>query len=162
MAEGTTQTPGHITHPPAKRAEVYEKKRKAAELRRHGTRWEDIAAEVGYADGATAFNAVNRLMQEERRLAYDEVELYRTEQLARYLDLLKVNWPLAEAGSEKHSSIVIRILTRIDKLTGAEAPIKFEMGEGDIDHALRELEAEIGRRSAAAQVQAARGQDAPG
>lgn len=156
------QTPTHITHPYAEREEVYRKRAHAAQLRREGWDWASIAAEVGYADRATAYNAVKALNDEERSFAYEEVSLYRAEQLERYRDMLRVNWPLMAGGSAKHANVVLRVLTRIDKLTGAEAPIKFDLGEGDVDRALRDLEAEIGRRAAAAQVEAARREGATG
>jgi hypothetical protein len=156
------QTPDYVTNPPARRVETYRKRARAAELRRAGWRWDDIAAEVGYADKAVAFRAVEALMNEERELGFGEVSLYRAEQLDRYNALLKAAWEQAEAGSKDHLNAAVRILTRIDKLTGAEAPIKHEFGESDVDRAIRELDAEIRRRSAEAARQIVAGQDPQG
>jgi hypothetical protein len=153
--------PKHVTRSPAAMAVVYKQRADAARMRREGHSWDEIAATCGFADKASAYNAVKRLNEQERDLAYEEVTLWRTEQLARYMDVLRVNWPFMKAGSEKHAAIVLRTLTRIDKLTGAEAPIKYDLGEGDVDRALRELDAEINRRAAEAARQAADGEGSP-
>lgn len=144
------QVPGHITHPHADQVIVHEKRRKAAELRREGKSWDDIAAEVGYADRATAYNAVKQLMIHARDLSYGEAELYRQESLDRLMALYQVAWPLAKTGNEKHMIVCLRIIKQMGDLRGENLPIKVQIGEGDVDRALRELNDELNRRAAAA------------
>lgn len=155
------QTPYSKTVPAADREALYRKKMKAAELRRMGWRWDDIAAETGYADRAGAFRAVQSLMKEHQSLAYDEIALYRQESLDRLTDLLKAAMPKAIAGDEKMMREARLIINQIGDLTGEKAPVKVEIGESDVDRLLREAEAELGRRTAAAQVQAAKDQAGP-
>lgn len=153
------QTPDHVTNPPARQVEIYERRRRAAELRRTTPKtWEEIATETGFSDKGAACNGVKALLAEERSLAIDEVALLRVESRTRYLELLGAVWPRAMAGDPKAVAEARLIAQRIDKLDGTEAPIKHEFGESDLDRTLRDLEAELGRRAAAAQVQAARGE----
>lgn len=156
------QTPTNITHPDAKREEVYRKRMKAAELRRRGYSWADIAAEVGYANKAGAHNAVAILLREHQSLAYAEIAMYRQESLDRLTDLLKVAMQGALAGDEKMIREARLIISQIDDLTGAKAPVQVEIGESDVDRTLRELSAEIDRRAAEAERQARNGQASTG
>lgn len=142
------QTPDRVVHPPEQKIETYDRKRRAAELRRHGWKWHEIAAEVGYADAATTYNAVQRLLKEHQSLAYDEIAIYRQESLDRLTDLLKVAMKGALAGDEKMMREARLIISQIGDLTGEKAPIKHEIGESDVDRAIRELDAEIERRAA--------------
>src|SRR4051812_6949712 len=153
-----SQTPRDVTFPPAKQAETYEKRRRAAELRRAGWTWGAIAGEVGYSDRGSACAAVKALLKEHQSLAYDEIALYRQESLDRLTDLLKAAMPKAIAGDEKMMREARLIINQIGDLTGEKAPVKVEIGESDVDRLLREAEAELGRRTAAAQVQAAKDQ----
>lgn len=149
-------TPEAVSHPPAEMVESYEKQRKAAEARRAGSTWDEVAVEAGYADRATAYNAVKRLMVRERELAYGEADLYRAESLDRLLELYKAARPLALAGSDKHLNVCARIIKQMGELRGENAPIQIEIGGSDVDQLLAAAEQELGRRAAAAQVQASR------
>lgn len=155
------QTPVDISHPPADRAESYDRQRRAAEMRRHGHSWEEIAIECGYASRGSAYNRVKSLMIEARDLAYGEADLYRAESLERLMDLYRVAWPLAKAGSDKHMVVCLRIIKQMGDLRGENMPIKVEIGESDIDRSLRELVAELERRAAQAAAREATGSQAP-
>jgi hypothetical protein len=147
---------------PARKEEAYRKRMKAAELRRMGKKWEDVAAESGYHDRAGAFNAVKLLLKEHQSLAYDEIALYRQESIDRLTMLLEAALPRALKGDEKMMREARLIISQIDDLTGAKAPVKVEIGESDVDRAIRELEAELNERSAAIAREAAQASGAPG
>lgn len=152
------QTPLDVRLPPAKREEIYRKKMRAAQLRRAGWTWEDIAAEVGYSGRGAVATAVKQLLREHQSLAYDEIALYRQESLDRLTDLLKVAMTKALDGDEKMMREARLIISQIDDLTGAKAPVQVQIGESDVDRTLRELSAEIDRRAAEAASQTGRGQ----
>jgi hypothetical protein len=132
---------------PAEREETYNKRRRAAELRRAGVPWTDIAKEVGYADRATAATAVRRLMVEQRDLAYGEVELYRQESLERLEELFRIQFERARRGDDKATTQCRLIISQIGDLRGEKAPIKLEWTESDVDRLLREAQDEFERRA---------------
>lgn len=143
------QTPQNVTNPPARHADVYEKRYRAAELRRTTSKtWDEIAAEVGYGTKSAACNAVKALLREHQSLAYEEIALYRQESLDRYADLYAVAWPLAKAGSEKHMAVCLRIISAVGDLTGEKAPVQVQIGESDVDRLLRDALQEFNRRVA--------------
>jgi predicted transcriptional regulator len=145
---GTHQTPGHITRPAEDQSEVYLRRARAAELRRHGWKWDDIAAEVGYADKASAYGAVRYLLKEHQSLAYDQIGMYRQESLDRLTDLLKVAMDKALKGDEKMMTQARLIIAQIGDLTGEKAPMKLQLGESDVDRLLRDAVDEFNRRAA--------------
>lgn len=152
------QTPVNITHPDAKQEEVYRRRMEAARLRRLGHTWDEIAEAVGYQGRQSAHSAVKSLLKEHQSLSYDEIATYRQESLDRLTALLKVAMARALEGDEKMMREARLIISQIDDLTGAKAPVKVEIGETDVDRAIRELEAELDRRAAEAASQAASGQ----
>jgi hypothetical protein len=157
-----SQTPRNVTHAPAKQAETYEKRRRAAELRRAGWTWDAIAEEVGYSSRGPACNAVKALLQEHQSLAYDEIALYRQESLDRLTDLLKVAMGKALDGDEKMMREARLIISQVSDLTGEKAPVRHEFGESDVDRLLREAVEEHRRRAERADRQAPGVQAHPG
>jgi hypothetical protein len=143
-----SQTPRNVTHPPARQAETYEKRRRAAELRRAGWTWDAVAEEAGYSGKSAACNAVKALLQEHQSLAYDEIALYRQESLDRLTDLLKVAMGKALDGDEKMMREARLIISQIGDLTGEKAPLQVQIGESDVDRLLREAVDEFRRRTA--------------
>src|SRR3954471_19585776 len=142
------QTPYSKTVPPAEREALYRKKMKAAELRRAGWTWDDIATEVGYGAKQSAHAAVRSLLKEHQSLAYDEIALYRQESLDRLTDLLRVAMMGALAGDEKMMRESRLIISQIGDLTGEKAPLQVQIGESDVDRLLREALDEFRRRTA--------------
>lgn len=148
-------TPQAVSNPPAKMLPIYLRDSKAAELRRAGYTWEDIAAEsrtwdfgaTPYGTRANAFNAVKKRMIEARELAYGEAELYRVESLERLTDLLKAVWPMAMRGSDKHVESARRIIKQMGDLRGENMPIQIEMGMSDVDRLLRDALDEFNKRA---------------
>jgi hypothetical protein len=143
-----SQTPRNVTHPPAKQAETYEKRRRAAELRRLGWTWDAVAEEAGYSGKSAACNAVKALLHEHQSLAYDEIALYRQESIDRYLMLLEAAMPRALNGDEKMMREARLIISAIDDLIGTKAPQQVQIGESDVDRLLREALDEFRRRTA--------------
>jgi hypothetical protein len=143
--------------------DVSARRREAVKLAREGESWDDIADTLKYASRGAAFTDVERAMKAGLAEMFVETELYRYESLERLRELLKALWP--RRADEKVAGEIRRIISDMNDLTGAKAPMKFEIGEGDLDRLLRDSEAEIGRRTAAAQVEASRrasGETPPG
>lgn len=155
------QTPRHISHPPAKQVETYEKRRLAAELRRKGNTWDEVAKGAGYPDKASAYNGVKALLKEHQSLAYDEIATYRQESLDRLTDLLKVAMKGALAGDEKMMREARLIISQMDDLCGTKAPQQIQIGESDVDRLLRDAVEEFRRRTAELDRQAAAGAGDP-
>lgn len=147
---------------PARKEEAYRRRTEAARLRRLGYTWEEVAAEAGYHNKSGAFNAVKGLLKEHQSLAYEEIALYRQESLDRYTELLKAAMPRALKGDEKMMREARLIINAMDELTGSKAPVRVEIGETDVDRALRELSAELDRRAAETSGQVVRGETPPG
>jgi hypothetical protein len=155
------QTPQRVTNPPAKQIETYEKRRRAAELRRKGWHWDEIAVEVGYSDKASAYNGVKSLLKEHQSLAYDEIATYRQESLDRLTDLLKAAMPRALNGDEKMMREARLIISQMDDLCGTKAPQQVQIGESDVDRLLRDAVEEFRRRTVELDRQAGAGAGDP-
>jgi hypothetical protein len=69
----------------------------ALALRKQGEPWDEVARVVGYADKASAYNAVNRLL---RSVQHDSVEEYRTLQSQRLDDALRAVYRMALGSTE--------------------------------------------------------------
>lgn len=148
--------------PNAKSEAIYRQRAEAARLKRMGNTWEEVAATVGYGSRGQAYNAVKALMKEHQSLAYTEIAMYRQESLDRLEMLLKAAMPGALKGDEKMMREARLIISQIDDLTGAKAPVQVQIGESDVDRALRELSIELDRRSAEVASEAAGAQAALG
>lgn len=161
---GKRGTPRAVTRPAAVMTPVYQRDAEAAQMRRGGATWDEIVdashtwsfGAVPYASRAVAYNAVKARMVEARELSFGEAELYRQESLERLLELYKAARPLALAGSDKHLNVCARIIKQMGDLRGENLPIQVEIGMSDVDQLLRAAEQELGRRTAATQVNAAR------
>src|SRR5690242_4927813 len=147
---------------PARDLAKLTQRREAFELRLKGHTWDEVAEQVGFASRSGAFQAVKALLKESQTLTYDEISLWREESLTRHTMLLKEAMKYALAGDEKMMREARLILGAIDDLTGARAPVRVEIGESDVDRAIRELEAELDRRSREAARETPADQDAPG
>ncbi len=123
-----------------------EKRRKAVAARREGHSWDEVADIAGYMSRGSAFTEVQKAMKLGLQEMFTETELYRYESLERLRELIKALWP--RRGDEKVAAEIRRCTERMDKLTGAERPLQIEIGEGDVDRALRELDAQITARAA--------------
>jgi hypothetical protein len=122
--------------------------RRAMELKRAGWSYDEIAAEVGYANRSGVHKAIKSALEASRREMFTEAETYRALLLDRLETLLKACWEPATKGSKDHIAEARRIISDIADLTGAKAPIRVEVGEGDIDRLLAGLDAVLQQRSA--------------
>lgn len=138
----------------AKAEAIAERNRRALEMRRAGAQYEEIAIAsrdwpLGFTSRGHVHNQINAAMKQARSEMYAEADLYRAEQLGRYEALLKAAWTPAIAGDEKMMREARLLVGAIAELTGANMPIRFELGEGDIDRLLTGLDAALNGRPAA-------------
>ncbi len=123
-----------------------ERVKKAIQLRHAGYSWDDIATECGWASRGAAYTQVKRANEHALSEMHEEVGLWRLQGLERYRELIKALWD--RRFDEKVAMAIMRIQERIDRLTGAEQPIRFDWGESDVDRALRDIDEEFRRRAA--------------
>lgn len=149
----------------AQTAERYEKLREAMVLKRSGLTYEEIWLTVVSADGTPFWssrqavgNAVQRAMQNTIAELRHETIYYRAESIDRLQALLHAFWDRAMDGDVKAGTECRLIIEAISRLTGANAPIQFQIGESDVDTTIRELDDEISRRAAAVEGEVVPGQ----
>jgi hypothetical protein len=136
---------------PAKAEAIAERDRRALEMRRAGAQYEEIAIAskewpLGFYSRSHVYNRIKQAMERARSEMFAEADLYRAEQLSRYETLLKAAWEPATHGDEKMMREARLLVGAIAELTGANMPIKFELGEGDIDRLLTGLDAALNGR----------------
>lgn len=119
------------------------KRQAAIELKRRGKTLDEIAQAVGYANRSSVHHAIRIGMEQSRKEMFTEAEHYRAESLGRLEALLDACWDKAMAGSKDHLGEARRIISDISDLTGAKAPVRFEIGEGDVDRLLAALDARL-------------------
>lgn len=135
------QSPGK--RPTPTNAETAERQRKALEMRVAGATFEQIAAQVGYADASGAYRAVSRGLLETQRPAADEL---RALMVRRYERLLLGVWRDAVGGNLKAADVARKILTDMARIT---LPLKVEATvtqQTETDAAIADLVAELERR----------------
>lgn len=125
-----------------------EKKREVIELRRKGVTFDDISVITGIGR-STAHNWVKTELQAKAAELSREVGELRVESMSRLEALLEACWPKAMLGSHQHIAEARRIISDLSDLTGAKAPVKFELGAGDVDRALAEAQRILDERAAA-------------
>lgn len=117
------------------------KRREAIRIVREGGKLDDVVSAGLYASRGAASVAIKTGMQEARREMFVEAELYRAQQLDRLETLLSYVWPRCKSGDDKAIAEARRIISDIGDLTGAKAPVRLEIGEGDVDRLLARLDA---------------------
>jgi hypothetical protein len=149
----------------AQTAERYEKLREAMILKRSGLTYEEIWLTILGVDGAPFWPsrqalgiAVQRAMQHTIAELRHETIYYRAESIDRLQALLHAFWDRAMKGDVKAGTECRLIIEAISRLTGANAPIQFQIGESDVDTTIRELDDEISRRAASVEGEVVRGQ----
>lgn len=107
-----------------------ERARKAAELRRDGMQWPQIADELGYSDKSSAYTAVRRFLDRndsETADEYRELLTQRYEDLyARAIKKLDEAYRGREVGVAQLLSSARGILDSLAKLHGLQEPLKVE------------------------------------
>lgn len=148
---------GAAAHRPENKILGAERAQEMVEARRAGKPYHEIAADHGISK-SQAFRVVVGAMREARDLMLGEAELYRVEAIDRLTALLGACWDRAMAGSDKHLGEARRIINDLADYTGAKLPVVVEIGESDVDRALRQLDRLLDERARAAEGQVSRGQ----
>ncbi len=91
--------------------------RRGVALHMAGVKFDDIAEQVGYADRATAYNAVMRAI---RRETAENVEEVRSAEIARLDELLAVLWPKAKGGDLQATDRILRLQERRARYLGLD------------------------------------------
>ncbi len=104
------------------RIEAAQRAGEAVRLRLAGADFKAIAEQLGYQSAASAYKAVRRGI--EALKAPKEAAELRDEQRLRLGRLLLAWYPKAINGDEKAVSAVLRLLERMAKLDGLDAPVK--------------------------------------
>lgn len=142
---------------------------KAIELKRTGMSYDEIARVVVDQHGNRVWNsrngpwrAVKKNLEVIAGELRDETINYRAESVGRLEELLKACWSFAMSGSYQHIAEARKLIVEISKLTGALTVVQVQIGESDVDAALRELDAEIDRRSRSIEGEVVPDPGAPG
>jgi hypothetical protein len=124
--------------------ELIEKERQVVELRRAGCTWDDVARQVGYADGNSALHAYERAIKRTLRTAgVDEMRALEGERLDR---MQRAAWGKAITGDLPAIHTVIRVMERRAKLFGLDAPIQVGVTVEHLD--TNSIDAEVARLAA--------------
>lgn len=147
-------------HSPESTLARAEKKTEVIKLRRKGVTYDDVTAMTGIPR-ATAARWVREEMDKQVGELSTEVGHLRVESLDRLGALLNACWDRAMAGSHQHIAEARRLISDMADYTGAKVPVTFQLGVGDVDPILAELQREIDRRSAALEGEVVRAEDGP-
>lgn len=134
------------------RMELTERKTAIISAVRRGRRAADIAEEFGVSERQVYRVADEALTQMQTGL-FNEVEKYRAQALDRYGALLDAVWDKAMTGDEKSVESARRLVDSIGRITGVLSQVTVQIGESDVDRALRELDELLNRRAASVEGQ---------
>ena len=98
------------------------------ELRKAGATWQQIADRGIYADKATAYNAVMRLIEATQTEVGEDL---RTVMNARFDAALLAIWPRVQQGELEAIDRMLKIEAQRAKLYGIEAPTRTEITGAD-------------------------------
>lgn len=121
-------------------SDLERKERKVVELRQMGITFDVIAEQVGYASASGAFHAYERYMERFKREPSDQARELQRGRLDR---LLAGVWTKALRGEIPAIMASLKILERMAKLDGLDAPVKSESavtvfdGGSDLDEQVR-------------------------
>ena len=104
-----------------------EKQRRALELRRQGTAYSDIAAELGYKGASGAHAAVRTALKKTLQEPADELRRLENTRLDAMLAAL---WPGIEKGDPKAIAAGVKISERRAKLNGLDEPAEVDVTSG--------------------------------
>lgn len=124
-------------------ARAAENRKAALDMVRAGKSYDEIVATGLYASRGAVSVAVRAGLEMSRKEMFTSAELYRAQSLDRLNALLGACWDRAIAGSKDHIAEARRIISDIGDLTGAKAPVRYEIGEGDVDRLLAALDARL-------------------
>lgn len=133
--------------------EQAEKQRQALELRKAGATFEQIAKQLGYANGGGAYKVVQAGLKALVQQPADEVRQLEVERLDA---MLRALWPDAMSGKPQVIDRCLGIMDRRAKLLGLDAPLRIEehvITEDAIDAEMRRLSEQIAERGGAVPVE---------
>ncbi len=97
---------------------VRQKERQALELRKGGASYQSIADAVGYTNAGGARKAVLRAFG---AVIQEPVEELRSLQKERLNHMLLTLWPKVQAGDERAIDTALRVMDKMDRLSGTDA-----------------------------------------
>lgn len=101
-----------------------EKQRKALELRKAGATFQQIADQVGWKNTSSAYQAVKQALEDAIREPREEV---RDLQYERLNHMLLTLWPQIQAGDRGAMDTALRIMDKMDRIIGTDAPTQHEV-----------------------------------
>jgi len=125
--------------------ELIDKERKALELRRAGSTYDEIAKALGYATPQGAFLAYNRAIK--RTLVEAGSEEARQTELDRCDRLQRAYWGKAMTGDVQAGRIILQVMDRRARYLGLDAPIKQQVEVTNFEGGT-ELDREVARLAA--------------
>ena len=136
-----------MAHSKAEQAQVAERRRNLARLRRQGIRFDDERIlNLGYASANAARRDMNRTLTRNREAEALEVATYRQQENERLDELLEAAWPQAtkpqpildqegevigHAIDMRAVDTVLRLMDRRAKLNGLDMPVRTEISGPD-------------------------------
>lgn len=136
-----------MAHSKAEQAQVAERRRNLARLRRQGIRFDDERIlNLGYASANAARRDMNRTLTRNREAEALEVATYRQQENERLDELLEAAWPQATKPQpilDKEGEVighaidmravdtVLRLMDRRAKLNGLDMPVRTEISGPD-------------------------------
>lgn len=131
----------------AQRAATAKRRTDAIALRLAGADYETIAAQLGYTNRGAAWNDINRALEARLAEQHQEADLLRQVNRDRLHRLLMGVWSAAIKGDPRSAEVSLRIVDRLIKLDGLDAPQQIELVTmGAVEQEIRRLEAELGLR----------------
>ena len=119
-SQQTTDPQRGASRPRSGRALALWRRSRAVELALSGWSYDDIAADVGYANRGTAWHVVTDALAESAR---DGLETHRTLELARLDRVLAAHWPEATSGANvRAAELVLKVVAQRTRLLGLDAP----------------------------------------
>lgn len=119
--------------------EAHDRQARALELRLTGMEYEDIAAQLGYADRATAFKACRAVLA---RREYESADEMRAIEGAKLNKLETTLWALVDNGDLAAIDRLIKVMQRRANLYGLDLAGRVDIvagGEVDLDGAVARL-----------------------
>lgn len=111
----------------AQRVVTAQRRRKAVAMRLAGADFETIATQLGYASRGAAHTDISRALESSLAEQARDAEVWRHELLLRLQRLQMAVWPAALGGDAKAADTALKVIDRIAKLTGADAPQRLEV-----------------------------------
>lgn len=105
----------------AKRAQAAKRRQKAIDLHLSGLTWQQVADALGYSSRQAAHKDVTRALQQMTQEMLTSAAEMRDRDLLALAQLQAAYWPAAMAGDDKAARVILKIMDRKAKYTGADA-----------------------------------------